>query len=212
MLENLEETADKKPYLHNPKDITESFKKYYQTLFEHKHTENMHLCLDVLKDPHNQQILSKTATLCSADITEKDIINTALYLPAGKSPGPDRIPNKFYRIFIHQIANCMTTFINDAKHNKTLPHEIGDGIISVLFKKNERTKHKNYRPITLLNGDYKIFTRIMTKRLNNAVRQFVSPQQNGFVPDGFIAENTMLLNLIKAHAENTNHDLILLFL
>ena len=34
--------------------------------------------------------------------------------------------------------------------------------------------------------------------MNKAVLQFVSPQQNGFVPGGFLPENIMLLKLIQA--------------
>ena len=35
--------------------------------------------------------------------------------------------------------------------------------------------------------------------MNEAVVQFISPEQNGFVPGGFIGENTMLLKLIQAY-------------
>ena len=38
--------------------------------------------------------------------------------------------------------------------------------------------------------------------MNEAVVQFVSPQQNGFVPGGFLAENIMLLKLIQEYVEN----------
>ena len=135
MIENLHDTSGNKPYLHHSKDIVESFKQFYQTLFEPKHTKNMHLCLEVLKDPCSQQILQNTASLCSSNITTTEIIHTASNLPTGKAPGPDRIPNKFYKTFIHKIAKCMSIFINDSKHSKRLSHNIGDGIISVLYKK-----------------------------------------------------------------------------
>ena len=65
---------------------------------------------------------------------------------------------------------------------------------------------RTYRPITLLNGDYKILTRILTRRMNEAVLQFVSPQQNGFVPGGFLPENIMLLKLIQAWIEEEDEE------
>ena len=42
--------------------------------------------------------------------------------------------------------------------------------------------------------------------MNAAVLEFVSDSQNGFVPGGFIAENTMLLNLIKAYIEDEDEE------
>ena len=59
------------------------------------------------------------------------------------------------------------------KMNKSLPTTLRQGIISVLYKKGERDDPRNYRPITLLNNDYKIMMRILTKRMNEAVLQFV---------------------------------------
>eukprot|EP00966_Prymnesium_polylepis_P249422 5766658-Prymnesium_polylepis.1 len=48
--------------------------------------------------------------------------------------------------------------------------------------------------------------RILAIRMNEAVRQFVSPQQNGFTPDSFLPENTVLLKLIQAYLDNEDAD------
>ena len=80
-----------------------------------------------------------------------------------------------------------------------------------MYKKNDRDDPRNYRPITLLNNDYKILTRILTKRMNEAVVQFTSPDQNGFVPDGFIAENILRLQLLQAKVEEEDEEALFLF-
>ena len=48
--------------------------------------------------------------------------------------------------------------------------------------------------------------------MNEAVVQFVSPCQNGFVPDSFLPENIMLLKLIQAYVEEEDEDAYLVFL
>ena len=93
-----------------------------------------------------------------------------------------------------------------------LPDSCLEGIISVLYKKGAKDDPRNYRPISLLNCDYKIFTRILTQRMNTAVLQFVSPQQTGFVQNSFIAENLMLLKLLQAKVEDEDEEAIFLFL
>eukprot|EP00966_Prymnesium_polylepis_P108093 2502972-Prymnesium_polylepis.1 len=41
--------------------------------------------------------------------------------------------------------------------------------------------------------------------MNEAVRQFVSPQQNGFTPS-FLPENIVLLKLIQVYLDNEDAD------
>ena len=66
------------------------------------------------------------------------------------------------------------------------------------YKKKDRTDVRNYRPLTMLNSDYKVYTKVLANRLKTVVHQFVTEAQKGFVPDVFIAECSMLLNLIEA--------------
>ena len=102
--------------------------------------------------------------------------------------------------------------LNTSRQQGSLPPTFLEGITTVLYKKKDPTDTRNYRPITLLNNDYKIMTRVLTARLNHAIKQIVDPHQNGFVPDGFIAENTMLLNMLKALVEDEDSDAIFVFL
>ena len=54
--------------------------------------------------------------------------------------------------------------------------------------------------------------RVLTARVNKAAVQFVSAQQNGFVPGGFIVENIMLLHLLQAYAEEEDIEALFIFL
>ena len=53
--------------------------------------------------------------------------------------------------------------------------------------------------------------RILTQRMNEAVVQWVSRDQSGFVPDSFIAENTMRLQLLQDIIEEENQDALFIF-
>eukprot|EP00966_Prymnesium_polylepis_P222547 5148698-Prymnesium_polylepis.1 len=48
--------------------------------------------------------------------------------------------------------------------------------------------------------------------MNEAVRQFASPEQSGFTPDSFLSENTMLMKLIQAYVEHEDEEAYFLFL
>ena len=133
-------------------------------------------------------------------------------LPTGKAAGPDGLPNKFYKVFSKTLAPILEKVFEESLANGKLPPAVGDGLITLLYKKNARDDPTNYRPITLLNSDYKIMMRVLAKRMNQAVTEFVSDPQTGFVPDSFLPENTMLLKLIQDWADDEDEELYFLFL
>ena len=200
--------------------ILKEFTKYYTSLFADKNTDPLshatQNCLHTLSDPdpdgNTRRVLKPTADLCDAPILAKEIADAISALPTGKSPGPDRLPCRFYKTFSETIALILHKVYEESIANNELHDTCLEGLISVLYKKGVKDDPRNYRPISLLNCDYKIFTRILTQRMNLAVLQFVSPQQTGFVQHSFIAENLMLLKLLQAKIEEEDEEAIYLFL
>ena len=101
----------------------------------------------------------------------------------GKQPGPNRIPNELYKRMSSVFAEKFTNLINETRTTGKLPDHFLEGDISMLYKKGDREDPRNYRPITLLNSDYKVFTRVLSKRMLTVVHQFVSECQ-GAARDG----------------------------
>jgi len=60
------------------------------------------------------------------------------------------------------------------------------GIICPIYKTCDRAICSNYRPITLLNIAYKIFTILLNNRLSKIVESKLSEAQVGFRPNIFI--------------------------
>ena len=54
-------------------------------------------------------------------------------------------------------------------------------IITLMFKSGERRDIKNWRPITLLNVDYKIMSKILAERLKRVLPNIISTDRKGFV-------------------------------
>ena len=156
-------------------------------------------------------ITDEAVAACSALISEKEVYNTCIHLPSNKAAGPDRIPNEFYKLFSGKVSGWMTLMFNEIQAGDRLPKNFSEGVITLLHKKNTRLDVRNYRPITLLNGDYKILTRILSKRMRDVVSQCVSDNQIGFVPRCFIAEANHLLKLIQVHIDNIDEGGLLVF-
>ncbi|KAJ7077990.1 Endonuclease/exonuclease/phosphatase, partial [Mycena belliarum] len=100
-------------------------------------------------------------------------------LPNGKAPGIDGIVHELWKA-LHKnyegsknqdekpmdIAKILTDVYNDIEEHGTHPEtDFAEGWMCLLHKKNDKRNVSNYRPITLLNTDYKIFTKALSIKL-----------------------------------------------
>ena len=145
-----------------------------------------------------QQILKPSAEALDLPINILEIRAVMDKLPLGKQAGPNRIPMGVYRVLSKFFAPYLCKVFKEARRVQRLPASMLNGDITLLFKKKDREDVRNYRPLTMLNTDYKIYTKILANRLKTVVHQFVAECQKGFVPKTFIAECSMLLHMIEA--------------
>jgi len=61
------------------------------------------------------------------------------------------------------------------------------------------TEVSNWRPISLVNVDYKILTKIIAKRIETFLPKLIHSDQTGFVNGRYIGQNIRLLNDIMAY-------------
>ena len=67
-------------------------------------------------------------------------------------------------------------------------------VTRLIFKKHsDRKSLKNWRPISLLNVDYKIISKVITSRLANVIEFIVHSDQTCSVPGRSIFSNITLL-------------------
>ena len=76
----------------------------------------------------------------------------------------------------------------------------------LVYKKKEKTKIENYRPITLLETDYKILTKVIAKRLGEVAETLIHPNQAGFVPGRSLFDHTKLASLMPEYAKETGNE------
>ena len=83
----------------------------------------------------------------------------------GKAPGPDLLAAEFYATFEDVIAPALTDVLTEAHFYHQLPTSTKQGTVKVSYKKGDTREVRNYRPLTMLNSDYKILTKILAKRV-----------------------------------------------
>jgi len=70
----------------------------------------------------------------------------------------------------------------------------------------------NWRPITLLNVDYKIASKVIAKRIENVLPGIIHSDQIGFVKGRYIVQNIRLINDILGQTKLQDIPGILLLL
>lgn len=133
------------------------------------------------------------------------------------SPGPDGITYEFYRHFQEQLIRPLTVLMNIMMFEQgekafIRPEGWAEGMITLLYKKGDRTDIKNYRPISLLNTDYKIFTELLMKRLLPPLGGLLGKHQTAFMPGRHIADNIKEVQTLVDRANQTGESIFVLFL
>ena len=70
---------------------------------------------------------------------------------------------------------------------------------------------KNWRPVTLLNCDYKIAAKSIATRIKKILPHLFNNDQTGFLKGRFIGENIRLINSVIDYVEKQNIPSLFLF-
>ena len=121
--------------------------------------------------------------LCEGYIAENELQIALHTMENNKSPGLDGLSTNFYKCFWPILGHELTQIFNYAFDHGHLPLTQRLGVISLLFKKGDRTQLQNWRPITLLNTDYKILTKALANPLKHTLPFLIHTDQTACIPD-----------------------------
>ena len=134
-------------------------------------------------------------------------------MESDKTPGTDGLPAEFYKVFWKDISTILIKSLNYAYEKDQLSITQRRGIIKLIPKKDAEPYFiKNWRPLTLLNCDYKIAAKSIANRLKVFLPNLINNDQTGFIKGRFIGENIRLIDSVIRYAKEKNIPGLLLFL
>ena len=133
---------------------------------------------------------------CDKEITVTELTHALSLLNKDSAPGSDGLPPSFYTHFWEKLQIPFFKCILQSIEKGELPFTLKNGIITLIHKgKNlDRNDLSNYRPITLTNTDYKIFTKALALRLQKVIKTVVNEDQIEFVKGRNIASHLRLFD------------------
>lgn len=133
---------------------------------------------DNVLDDVNAMLDGNDHAMLMAPITIDEIHDTLKSCSSKKSPGPDGLTYEFYLKNFDVVKDDLAYIFNAYLIDGAVPpKEFTSGIITLIPKKGDHSDLNNYRPISLLNTDYKLLTKIIANRIMTILDKVVGPGQ-----------------------------------
>ena len=198
--------------LESDHDILSEMTDYYKNLYSEKQIddESIH---NYLQSAYMTNILNDTdSKFCDSKIKLSELRNAVESLKLNKSPGLDGLTAEFYQKFWPLLEQYYHLMILESYENKMLPESVRKAVLAILYKKGDRTNLKNYRPLSLMNIDYKIIATVLAKRMQTVIKKVINQDQTAYIKGRYIGTNIRLINDVFEWCEDNNKPGALIFL
>lgn len=169
--------------LSDPQDVCARFREYYTHLYESKTDRSIEDITNFLGGLSLPSLSRDTGVELDRPITEEEVQRTINSMATRKSPGPDGFPVEWYKRNIDFHSARLVTLFQQSFNMASLPASFYEAVIVVIHKSGKpQDCCGSYRPISLININAKILTKILAMRLGTVILSLVSPDQSGFMP------------------------------
>lgn len=179
--------------IHREKDeILQQIKEYFTQLYKEGGSDREET--DKILGNIDKTINKEDRVWCDSKIKVEEIKSAIDQLNNNRSPGADGLTAEFYKAFKDLLAPLLLDLYQGIQSQQETPRNFAKGIITLIYKnKGNKNEIRNYRPISLLNTDYKILTKILANRLKIISGEIISRNQTYSIPDRDIQDSIMTI-------------------
>lgn len=149
-----------------PEQILNEFRSFYEKLYEAVPGWSEDQRREFLHSLHLPTLWQEDLEFLDKDFTTEEIEAAICSFPSGKTSGPDGLPGEWYRMYDSLIAPKLLKVFSESKKQMSLPPTMYQAHIVLIPKPGKDIfLCISYRPISLLNYDLKILTKLLATRL-----------------------------------------------
>ena len=131
------------------------------------------------------------------EVSVEEVRTAAHAMAPGKAAGPDGLPPEVWRKGGPELQKVLAAVLSAVGRLMRSPDGFLDGCVSPILKPFlEGTAVSHYRPITLLNTDYRLLAKVLVARLAPLLAAAVGPEQTAFLKGRRIGDNILFLQLL----------------
>ena len=172
-------------------DIMQEQVRFYKDLYNRVPTDTA--AQERLLNLIDRQLTEEERNSCEGPLSESECFAALRAMSPGKTPGTDGLPKEFYAAYWDLLKSDFVEMANSCLEIGQMPESLRQALIILLFKKNDPEELKNWRPIALLNTDYKIIAKALVHRLKPVMSSVIHPDQCCSVPGRSSEDNATLL-------------------
>ncbi|KAG0805525.1 hypothetical protein G6F20_011829 [Rhizopus arrhizus] len=187
----------------SPNQLNNCAKQFYEQLYSPDLIDYEALEELLTQIPSSTCFDAATNNALTSEWTEEEVLTCASKAPSHSSPGVDGIPYELLQLLLQHpfCIRLFTKVLNTALQHSKFPATWQQSIVILLPKKGDRSQLKNWRPISLICADAKIYTRLLATRVNDVLPHLIDMHQTGFMPKRFIADNGATTRLVMDVAQ-----------
>ena len=151
--------------------------------------------LNLVSIPQLTEVQSKE---CEFILSEKNLLLVLNSMLNNKSPGNDGLTKEFYEVFWEDLKTPLISRFISAFVKDKLSNSQKQAVIKLIEKKDKNKGIiQNWRPISLLNVDLKILSKVLANRIKKYLPFLISSNQTAYVEGRFISEGGRYLTSNK---------------
>ncbi|KAL9981573.1 hypothetical protein ACROYT_G010292 [Oculina patagonica] len=175
--------------------ILQQIEKFYEDLYSSKTTVTQEAFDEFIRGIEIPELSNEEQEQMEGIFTLEEYKRILESFEDNKSPGEDGFTAEFYKHFFDLIGLDLIQSLNQAFKDGELSISQRRGVITLIPKEDsDLLDIQNWRPITLLNIDYKIAFKALAKRIESVLPKLVHSDQTGFMKGRYIGENIRLIN------------------
>ena len=186
----------------NTTEMAESFNNYFSTVCKPNEADEPNLL------PHTTYLKNPSNTVFKFEqINNATVLQYINKLKSSHSCGHDSISSYILKYIAKDVGPCLTLIINQTLSTGIFPKKLKTAKVIPIFKKEEKTRIKYYRPISILPVMSKIVEYVMHSQLMHyfTSNKLFSSQQYGFRANR--STELAALELMDRNINNMNKNL-----
>ena len=196
----------------NPNEILNEIQLFYANLYDKKGDHSDENLIDpFLSTVNTGKLTDEQRDSIDKQLTMSECFTALKTFKKNKTPGNDGLTVEFYLLsFWPLVGKCLVECLNFAHRHGELSTSQKQAMITLIEKKDkDKRLLKNWRPISLINMDVKIASKVMAMRLESILPFLVHHSQNAFIKGRSIFDAIRTIDDILEYAKRNSRTGIL---
>jgi len=127
-----------------------------------------------------------------------------------KSLGSDGFNFAFIKEFWYLLKNEIRIMFDQFHANEVVPRSLLAYFVSLIPKVNSPLELKDFRPISLLGCLYKLFSKVLARRLAKVMDSIISSSQSTFIKGRNLIDGVLVVNELVVFAKKSKTECLTL--